>query len=59
MLALEIIAVEYTDGKEKKTGRGWTILKLFSSDDVIDVSTGRDAKSTRYLLTKEAVVRYL
>lgn len=48
-VVFEIIGVSEVDGKEKQVGRGWSILRVFSSDDVIDFNSGKEPKTTRYV----------
>lgn len=47
VLVMEIVSVSQKDHKDVKLGKGWTVLRIFSSDDVVDLNSGKDAKSQR------------
>lgn len=47
IVVFELIAVENINGKSRRYSKGWTFLRPFSLDDVIDVSANREPSTQR------------
>lgn len=47
LIVFELVAVEDHNGTVKRVSKGWAFLRPFASDDVVDLSSGRESPSQR------------